>query len=98
VFDIVPVGHFAIDSIFLPDRKSPFVVLGGSATYVSLVARRLDARVSVISKVGEDFPEAYRWWLGQEGVDLSNVTKVEGAHTTRLNLNTVAACQSASYG
>jgi len=86
VFDIVSAGHFAVDSIFLPDRKNPFVVLGGSVTYVSLAARRLDARVSVISKVGSDFPEAYKWWLEQEGVDLSNLVKVEGAHTTRFEL------------
>jgi sugar/nucleoside kinase (ribokinase family) len=86
VFDIVSAGHFAVDSIFLPDRKTPFVVLGGSVTYVSLAARRLDARVSVISKVGSDFPEAYRWWLGQEGVDLSNVLKAEGTRTTRFEL------------
>jgi sugar/nucleoside kinase (ribokinase family) len=86
VFDIVPAGHFAIDSILLPDRKAPFVVLGGSVTYVSLAARRLDARVSVVSKVGSDFPEAYRWWLGQEGVDLSNVIELEDARTTRFEL------------
>lgn len=86
MFDIVSVGHFAIDSIFLPERKAPFVVLGGSVTYVSLVARRLDARVSIISKVGSDFLEAYRWWLGQEGIDLSDVVKVEGDRTTRFQL------------
>jgi len=86
VFDIVSAGHFAVDSIFLPERKTPFVVLGGSVTYVSLAARRLDARVSVISKVGSDFPEAYRWWLGQEGVDLSNVVKAEDTRTTRFEL------------
>jgi sugar/nucleoside kinase (ribokinase family) len=86
VFDIVSVGHFALDSIFLPERKTPFVVLGGSVTYVSLAARRLDSRVSVISKVGDDFPEAYKWWLGQEGVDLSNVLKAKGTRTTRFEL------------
>jgi sugar/nucleoside kinase (ribokinase family) len=86
VFDIVSAGHFAVDSIFLPDRKTPFVVLGGSVTYVSLAARRLDARVSVISKVGSDFPEAYKWWLRQEGVDLSNVLSAEETRTTRFEL------------
>jgi sugar/nucleoside kinase (ribokinase family) len=54
--------------------------------YVSLAARRLDARVSVISKVGYDFPEAYRWWFGQEGIDLSNVIKDENALTTQFEL------------
>jgi sugar/nucleoside kinase (ribokinase family) len=86
VFDIVTVGHFAIDSIFLPNRRLPFVFLGGSAAYVSLACRSLDASVSVISKVGADFPDAYLQRLGQEGVDLSEVVKVENAQTTRFEL------------
>lgn len=86
MFDVVPVGHFAIDSILLPDRHTPFVVLGGAAAYVSLAARRLGTRVSVISKVGADFPEAYKWWLGQEGIDLSGILKDEKAQTTRFEL------------
>ncbi|MBX5328113.1 MAG: carbohydrate kinase family protein [Candidatus Bathyarchaeota archaeon] len=86
MFDIVSVGHFSIDSIFLPDRHAPFIVLGGSVAYVSFAARRLDARVAVVSKVGDDFPVAYLWWLRQEGVDLSTVVKVENARTTRFEL------------
>jgi sugar/nucleoside kinase (ribokinase family) len=86
VFDIVSVGHFSIDSIFLPGKSKPFVVLGGSIVYVSFAARHLDARVAVISKVGSDFPSAYLWWLRQEVVDTSGVTKVENAETTRFEL------------
>jgi sugar/nucleoside kinase (ribokinase family) len=86
VLDIVSVGHFVIDSILLPSRSAPFVVLGGSPTYVSLAARRLDAKVGVVSKVGGDFPSAYLWWLSQEGIDLSGITRVEGAHTARYEL------------
>jgi len=86
VFDIVSVGHFAIDSIYLPDRNTPFIVLGGSVAYASFAARRLDATVSVVSKVGGDFPKAYLWWLEQEGVNLSGIVKVETAQTTRFEL------------
>jgi sugar/nucleoside kinase (ribokinase family) len=86
VFDIISVGHFTVDSILLPDRKNPFIVLGGSAAYVSLTARHLNARVAVVSKVGNDFPEAYRWWLGQEGIDLLNVAKDDNSQTTRFEL------------
>jgi sugar/nucleoside kinase (ribokinase family) len=84
--DIAVVGHFAIDSIRLPSRSAPFVVLGGSVTYVSFVTKRLDAMVSIISKVGGDFPEAYMWWLGEEGIDLSGVTKLANEQTTRFEL------------
>lgn len=85
-FDVTVVGHFAIDSISLPHRPHPLVVLGGSAAYTSLLTRRLDATASVISKVGGDFPEAYMWWLQQEGIDISGVTKVETDKTTRFDI------------
>jgi sugar/nucleoside kinase (ribokinase family) len=85
-FDVAVVGHFAIDTIRLPSRSSPFDVLGGSVTYVSFVAKRLDATVSIISKVGGDFPEAYMWWLREEGIDLSSVTKFANDQTTSFEL------------
>lgn len=87
MFDIVAVGHFSIDSIFLPNRQAPCVILGGSVAYVSLAARRLGSTVSVISKVGEDFPKAYLWWLNQEGVDISGVVESKKAKTTKFELN-----------
>jgi len=86
VFDIISVGYLSIDSIFLPYKPKPFVVLGGSVAYVSLAARRLDSSVSVVSKVGGDFPDDYIRWLRREGVDLSWVAKVKGARTTRFEL------------
>ncbi len=84
--DIAVVGHFAIDSIILPSRKTSFTVLGGSVTYASFVAKRLDGAVSIISKVGGDFPEAYLWWLRQEGIDVSGVIKLANEATTRFEL------------
>jgi sugar/nucleoside kinase (ribokinase family) len=80
------VGHLSIDHIFLPEKNTPFVVLGGSVAYVSFAARRLDAKVSIVSKVGADFPTAYMWWLRQENIDLSRVTKVDNAQTTCYEL------------
>ncbi len=85
-FDVTVVGHLAIDTIHLPSRSLPFVVLGGSSTYVSFVTKRLDGKVTVISKVGEDFPEAYLWLLREEGIDISNVVKLRRGGTTRFDL------------
>jgi sugar/nucleoside kinase (ribokinase family) len=85
--DIAVVGHFSIDTIILPSRPKPFVVLGGAVTYSSFSARRLDASVAVISKVGGNFPEAFLWWLGQEGIDLSGVTKLANEFTTCFELS-----------
>lgn len=86
VFDVIVVGHFSIDSILLPKRQHSITVLGGSVTYVSLVSRRLEKTVSIISRVGGDFPEAYLWWLREEGIDLSGVVKTELEQTTRFEL------------
>ncbi|MEM3549621.1 MAG: PfkB family carbohydrate kinase [Candidatus Bathyarchaeia archaeon] len=86
MFDILSAGHFSIDNIYLPQKSVPYIILGGSAAYVSLTAQVLGAKTSVISKVGSDFPEAYLWWLRQEGVDLSGVIRVEEAKSTRFEL------------
>ena len=85
--DVAVIGHLSIDTILLPQRTAPFVVLGGAATYTSFAAKRLEATASVISKVGGNFPEAYLWWLRQEGVDISGVTKLTDEQTTCFELN-----------
>jgi sugar/nucleoside kinase (ribokinase family) len=86
ISDVAVVGHFSVDSIILPSRPHAFMMLGGSVTYVSLVTKRLEGNASVISKVGRDFPEAYLWWLREEGVDLSAVVKNQAEQTTRFEL------------
>jgi sugar/nucleoside kinase (ribokinase family) len=60
--------------------------LGGAVTYVSFISKRLGKTVSIISKVGEDFPEAYWQLLIKEGIDLSWITKAKKGKTTRFEL------------
>jgi sugar/nucleoside kinase (ribokinase family) len=86
VFDIVAVGHLCIDLICLPNKSKPFTSLGGSSAYVSIVARRLGAKASIISKVGGDFPEAYVKQLTHEGINLSEVVTVKDSRTTSFEL------------
>lgn len=86
MFDLVTVGHFAIDHIYSPEITSPKPTLGGPPTYVSMAAAKLNARVSVISKVGEDFSKDHAEWLKSNNVDLSGLKQVEGALTTRFVL------------
>jgi len=86
VFDLVTVGHFAIDLITSPRIVSPKPTLGGPPTYVSLAAVKLGAKVSVISKVGEDFLKDYTEWLRTSHIDLSGLKRVKGAFTTRFVL------------
>ncbi len=84
--DISVVGHFSIDSIRLPGQIGSYIILGGSITYVALAARRLEGSVALFSKVGADFPEAYFWWLEQEGIDITGVVKLMQDKTTRFDL------------
>jgi len=86
MFDLVTAGHLAIDRIFSPKTSTSEPALGGPPTYVSLAARKLDANVSVISKVGEDFPREYVMLLKSNGVDLSGLKRVRDASTTRFLL------------
>ena len=86
MFDLVTVGHFAIDLIASPAIAAFEQALGGSPTYVSLAARKLGARVSVISKVGEDFPNEYSASLKTSKVDLSGLKRVRGGFTTKFIL------------
>jgi sugar/nucleoside kinase (ribokinase family) len=85
--DIAVVGHFAIDTLLLPSRNRPFVILGGAAAYTSFAAKKLEATVSVISKVGGNFPEAYFWWLEQEGIKISGVKKNPDEPSTCFELS-----------
>ncbi|MFQ6095061.1 MAG: carbohydrate kinase family protein [Candidatus Bathyarchaeia archaeon] len=86
MFDLVTVGHFAIDLIISPRITRSTATLGGSPTFCSIAAKKLGADVSVISKVGSDFPSEYIEWLTANGVDLSGLKVVDGASTTRFIL------------
>lgn len=86
MFDLVTVGHFAIDLITSPKIASPQPTLGGPPTYTSIAAAKLGAKASVISKVGEDFQNRYLEWLKANGVDLSGLKQVKSAATTRFIL------------
>ena len=74
-----------IDRITYPQAARSKKAIGGPATYVSLAASRLDARVSVLSKVGEDF-QVYLEWLQKNEVDLSYTKIVENYSTTAFTL------------
>ena len=85
-FDITTVGHFSIDRIKLPNRNGTKSTLGGPPTYVSLASKKLGANISVVSKVGMDFPEKFLQFLERGGVDLSGLKKDVNASTTSFLL------------
>jgi len=94
-FDLVTVGHFSIDHIKTEEKPQPEPTLGGPPTFVSLAAKKMGLEVSVISKVGDDFPDEYYTWLINEGVNLSMLRRVKNAFTTRYTLiyNRKGECQ-----
>ncbi len=84
--DVAIVGHFAIDTIKLPGNNIPFVSLGGSVAYSSLIVQFLGGTAAAISKIGGDFPTSYLKLLEQKGVDLVGLIKIEDAMTTQFEL------------
>jgi sugar/nucleoside kinase (ribokinase family) len=84
--DLAVIGHFSVDTLHLPTRTAPFVILGGAVTYTSLAAKNLDLQTQIISRVGEHFPQAYLWWLEQEGVNVAAVTRHPDEATTEFEL------------
>ncbi len=84
MFDLITVGHFAIDTIYSPNISVLKQALGGPPTYVSVAAAKLGASVSVISKVGEDFSNKYLEWLKNNEVDLSGLRRIEDAGSTQF--------------
>ena len=85
-FDLVTVGHFSIDLIKTEKKSQPQPTLGGPPTFVSLAAKKMGVNVSVISNVGDDFPNEYCEWLINEGIDLSMLRRFRDASTTRYML------------
>ena len=85
-FDISVIGHFSIDSIILPNRSTQVQSLGGAVTYVSIISRRLNQKVSIISKIGDDFPKKYLDALKSEGIDLSLIKKEKKEKTNHFEI------------
>ncbi|UCD72658.1 MAG: hypothetical protein JSW01_04165 [Candidatus Bathyarchaeota archaeon] len=84
-FDLIVVGHLTIDEIRLPGkpvRKSP----GGPVTFASLAATRMNRRTAIISRVGEDFPDDYVYWLAHRGVNLDGLHRDSLLKTTRFKI------------
>jgi sugar/nucleoside kinase (ribokinase family) len=86
IVDITVAGHLSIDSIILPDR-TPIQSLGGAVTYVSIISRQLGKTVSIISRIGKDFPEAYLQILKKKGINLSWITKTKKEKTTQFKID-----------
>ncbi|HDI74628.1 MAG: hypothetical protein DRJ52_08225 [Thermoprotei archaeon] len=80
---IFVAGHITVDEIVFSSRT--LVSLGGPPSYTGLTLYSLGVKPYAISAVGGDFPLNY-WEFLREYVDLSHVSIVPGAETTRFKL------------
>ena len=71
---VLVVGTVAFDTVETPFGRAERI-LGGSATYASLAARVVDARVLLSAVVGADFPDAHVEALADHGVDLEGLVR-----------------------
>ena len=84
-FMLLVVGSLVIDEIFLGEGERR-VQVGGATLYSSIVAKKMNLEVGVISKVGYDYPEEYLNEMRTQGIDLSHVKILQDSPTTRLIL------------
>lgn len=68
---VLVVGSVALDTVETPGERRDSV-LGGSATFFALSARRF-APVRLVGVVGKDFPAEHRELLGSGGIDLGGL-------------------------
>ena len=76
---IAVFGNLTVDEI--RSNGQARLVPGGSALYVSAASAFLNARVSLFSSIGQDYPVETLKWLKGQGVDVSGVNRVKGPST-----------------
>jgi sugar/nucleoside kinase (ribokinase family) len=74
---LLVVGTVAFDAIETPFGKTDKIV-GGAASYIALAASYFHKNISLVSVVGDDFPQDFLNILTSKGVDLTGLQVKEG--------------------
>jgi sugar/nucleoside kinase (ribokinase family) len=82
---IAIVSHLVLDSI-QDASGNVFKSLGGPASYCSLIARRFNFDVSLVTKVGADFPQQYKRLLLAEKITIGEAQLSYSLPTTKFQL------------
>ncbi|WP_299209701.1 PfkB family carbohydrate kinase [uncultured Dokdonia sp.] len=77
---LVIVGTCAFDAIETPFGKTD-KILGGAATYIGLAASQFKVDSSIVSIVGEDFPQEYLDLLTSRNINVEGLEIVKGGKT-----------------
>ena len=100
---VLVAGFTTIDTIQLPMRQ--IVSVGGPPSYAGLVCARFGHAVSVLTKVGNDFPDEQAVWLARNGISLRVSDRSLSKPTTKFKilnaqskrtLSLVARCEDIS--
>src|SRR3989304_7755539 len=78
------LGHIAIDTISSKDFE--ISSLGGPPCYAGLAAIRLGCDVTLVTKVGVDFPDEYSIWLSKNNLNFSEGARSAKSRTTRFRI------------
>ncbi|MSP64650.1 MAG: sugar kinase [Bacteroidetes bacterium] len=79
---LLVVGSVALDTIETPFGKVK-EVLGGAATYISLISSYFVKNIQLVGVVGSDFPEKGIELLKNNNIDLKGLEKIDGGKTFR---------------
>ena len=74
------VGTVAFDAIETPFGKTD-KILGGAATYIGLASAQFDIDNSIVSIVGDDFPQEHLDLLTGNGINIDGIEVVKGGKT-----------------
>ncbi|OUR93170.1 sugar kinase [Flavobacteriales bacterium 34_180_T64] len=77
---LVIVGTVAFDAIETPFGKTD-KILGGAATFIGLSASHFNVDSSIVSIVGDDFPQEYLDLLSDKNIDISGIEIVKDGKT-----------------
>jgi ribokinase len=81
--DIVILGDIQEDYFITHDGRSHQGILGGNAVYAAIGAKLWADSISIISRVGSNFPKELLAELPRIGIDIDGVTILPEPHDTR---------------
>lgn len=74
---LLVVGTVAFDAIETPFGKTDKII-GGAATYIALASSYFHKNISIVSVVGDDFPQEFLDKLKSQGVDITGLQIKKG--------------------
>ncbi|HZD13360.1 MAG TPA: PfkB family carbohydrate kinase [Candidatus Binatus sp.] len=83
--NVLSVGNLTIDEI-ISNSEAPRIQTGGASFYSAMASLILNARPTVKSSIGPDYPRETLEWMTQKGVSLDSVTVHDSAPSTRFCL------------